>query len=338
VHNLYVRRCQLAKRKTSAKKPTHGVENGDVETKEYLSKVPDAKRLISGYDPGHDLAAIEYVGLSGISKECQDAVLRFIQFGNRITHAVVLSCYKSNECKEHCLLLTLEDTDLVAVKSGFASGYGGEGPRRFSYVLQVLDDHGSEIEEHNVPQEFINRLDSSALTRIDLEMLKRSEPCRPSRWHDYVREGHFEHARKGMLWQEEFPPVIPFAMIDGRIFDLALSFWDNPDSNLLRGYRRLEDIVRERTGLDEHGSKLFSHAFNPSDGVLTWRNIDDGERSGRMQLFIGTYNAHRNRRAHIELGGHNTELLAEFLLLNHLYRLEKDSFMVEDEIVKTPRT
>jgi len=288
------------------------------------SKASSVNNALAGYDP-NDLVGIEYVGLSGISKECQDAVLRFVQYGNRITRAAVLS--SSNN---HCFLLTMDGGDMVAVKSGFASGYGGEGPRRFSYVLQVLDSHGTEIEEYNVAQELLDRLDNSALTKIDLEMLDSSRPCRPSRWHDYVFDRHFENAQKGTLWQEEFPQVVPFALIDSRIIDLALSFWDSPDNNLLLGYRRLEDIVRKKTGLDQHGTKLFSQAFNPSGGALTWDDIDDdGERAGRMQLFTGTYAAHRNRRAHIEMSGHAGELLSEFLLLNHLYRLEKDSIQKE---------
>jgi hypothetical protein len=323
----------LGKRKPSSKKLPSNValrkEKGDAEGS---AETLDENNPLRGYDPGSDLAAIEYVGLSGISKECQDAVLRFVQFGNRITRAVVLSCSGNYESKRHCFLLTLEGTDLVAVKSGFASGYGGEGPRRFSYVLQVLDSHGAEIEEYNVPREFVHRLDSSALTRIDLDMLGNSRPRQASQWHDYVRHDHFEDARKGMLWQKEFPPVIPFALIDSRIFDLALSFWGSPDNSLLLGYRRLEDIVRERTGLKQHhGSRLFSQAFNPRDGTLTWKDLDEGERAGRMQLFIGTYSAHRNPRAHVELGSYAEELLREFLLLNHLYRLEKDSLQADDK-------
>lgn len=106
------------------------------------------------------LAGIEYVGIAGASKECQDAVLRLIQFGDQISRATIISC-----SDEHCLLLTLNGGDLVAVKSGFSSGYGGEGPRRFSYVLQVLQSHGIDIEEYNVPHEFLYRIDRSALTK-----------------------------------------------------------------------------------------------------------------------------------------------------------------------------
>ena len=113
------------------------------------------------------------------------------------------------------------------------------------------------------------------------------------------------------------------------IMDLALDFWSRPDNSLLVGYRRLEDIVRERTTIEHHGSKLFSHAFNPDDGPLTWERVDNGERAGRMQLFTGTYNAHRNRRAHKELREHPEELLGEFLLLNHLYCLEQEAVECE---------
>jgi len=73
--------------------------------------------------PGDQPVGIEYVGVAGISKECQDAVLRLIQFGTRITHVRILSAKR-----RHCLLLTLEGGDQVAVKSGFATGYRGEGP------------------------------------------------------------------------------------------------------------------------------------------------------------------------------------------------------------------
>ncbi len=266
-----------------------------------------------------DSAMIEYAGVPGASKECQDAVIRLIQFGDRITRARILT-YE----REHCLLLTINVGDLVAVKSGFASGYGGEGPRRFSYVLQILDSHGAEIEEYDVSEDLLQRVERSALTRADLVMLDESHPRRPNRWHEYVSEEHEDKARNGTLWQDEFPSLIPFAMIDSRIMDLALSFWDDPDKNLLTGYRRLEDLVRERTGLTQHGSKLFSQAFAPT-GPLGWKDADQGEQAGAMQLFVGAYLAHRNPRAHRELSLHRARPLAEFLLLNHLFHLEADA-------------
>jgi hypothetical protein len=264
-------------------------------------------------------AGIEYVGLRGISRECQDGVLRLLQYGDKISHARILS--SSND---HCLLLTINGSDIVAVKSGFASGYGGEGPRTFSYVLQVLDGYGVEIEEYVVSAEVIERLDESSLTRADIEAIDAAEAVRPSRWYDYIFEDDFKRGKNGTLWQK-FPLVIPFAVIDGRLADLALSFWEDPDNRLLTGYRRLEDIVRNRTAVDEHGAKLFSQAFAPKGGRLTWKDVSEGERAGRMTLFTGTYTAYRNPRAHRESKHKGEKLLEEFLLLNHLYRLEKEA-------------
>ncbi len=107
--------------------------------------------------------------------------------------------------------------------------------------------------------------------------------------------------------------------------DLALSFWENSDDKLLKRYRRLEDIIRERTGIDEHGVKLLSKAFSGTTPRLSWKDVDDGERAGRANLFTAAYMAHRNPRAHRELKTDSVEQLSEFLLLNHLYRLEKES-------------
>lgn len=263
-----------------------------------------------------NLAGIEYAGVAGSSKDCKDAVLRLIHFGDRITHAKILSAGR-----DHCLLLTVNVGDLIAIKSGFASGYGGEGPRTFSHVLQALKAHGTEIVEHNVSPELVERLDRSALTTIDLNQLESSRPLHPSRWYDYVSDRECKREQEGTLWAE-LPLTIPLAILDGRLVDLALSFWDGPDDRLLKGYRRLEDIVRKRTGIQEHNTKLFARAFHPTDGKLRWQEGNEGEHAGKMNLFTGTYGAHRNRRAHQELQTNPKELLAEFLLLNHLYLLE----------------
>lgn len=289
--------------------------------KKYTSN--ETQQAVSTVDvvtPGSEaLAGIEYVGLAGISEESRDAVLRLLQYGDKITHARILS-----SSGDHCLLLTVNVGDIVAVKSGFSSGYLGEGPRTFSYVLQVLDAYDVEINEYIVSAELIERLDMSSLTTADLEAIDASKPVRPRRWRDYILEPTFEKNENGRLW-ENFPPVIPFAIIDSRITDLAISFWEGADDRLLTGYRRLEDILRQRTGIDEHGTKLIAQAFAPNGGKLSWKEASDAERGGRMQLFMGAYTAYRNRRAHRESRDRAEKLLTEFLLLNHLYQLEKES-------------
>jgi hypothetical protein len=264
-----------------------------------------------------EIKNIEYVGQPGITKPCQDAVLRLLQFGEKIQKVLILTCDQ-----EHGLLITISPGDLIAVKSGFASGYGGEGPRRFSYILTLLKSFGfdSEIEECEVKKDIMERLDRSALTVKDLKIIQTSKPIRPTRFFDYILEDHFD-IESDEPWHE-FPPVIPFAIVDSRIRDLAIDFWEDPDQRLMTGYRRLEDIVRAQTGLKEGGSGLFSKTLLGNKPILYWKNIDKAESIGRANLFVGSYMAHRNPRAHHEEVWDAGELLSEFLLLNHLYRLQ----------------
>lgn len=263
-------------------------------------------------------ATIEYFGLPGISRSCRDGIIRLLQYGDEITHARILSCGR-----HHCFLLTVNG-DAVAVRSGFSSGYRGEGPRAFSYVLELLDAHGVEIDECLVSEELLRRVDTSCMTTSDVRAIEKAKAVSPRAWDEYILEPRLtKRDGSGDLWRE-FPAVIPLGIVDSRIGDLAISFWQDPDERLLRGYRRLEDMVRERAKIDEHGSKLFSMAFNPDGGKLTWKDVSRAERVGRMELFTGTYMAYRNRRAHHE-PKRGERLLEEFLLLNHLYILEKES-------------
>lgn len=266
-----------------------------------------------------ELAGIEYMGVAGASADCADAVVALLQSGRALQEAKVLT-----DDATHCLFLADDIGDLIAIKSGFSSGYLGEGPREFSRVLQLLSSHGIEISEYEVGKAIIDRIDASGLTDEDVQALRRWKPVRPGRWRNYIDEADVTRAKTGLLWSD-FPLVVPFAIIDDRLLDLAISFWSDPDDRLLKAYRRLEDTVRERTGIDDHGSRLFSQAFVGANAKLGWDGIDEGERTGRGQLFTGVYMAYRNPRAHRELKTERPQQLTEFLILNHLYQLERVS-------------
>jgi hypothetical protein len=281
-------------------------------------------------------ACIQYVGLAGITEECKQAVMRLLQYGDQITLARILSSPATiHGSRSHGLLLTINTGEVVAVKSGFSSGYLGEGPSGLSFIVQLLKFHNVEIEEYDVDEEVIERLDLPSLTSGDIEKIDAAKPVWPRRWYDYITDRDEEWGERGMLWQN-FPPVMPFAIIDNRITDLALNFFENPDKNLLTGYRRLEDIVRKRTDINEHGVKLFSEAFYGEKAKLGWTSLNDNERNGRANLFTGAYMAYRNPRAHRELEYHANSQLIEFMLLNQLYVLEKESVERVDEMVKQP--
>ena len=109
--------------------------------------------------------------------------------------------------------------------------------------------------------------------------------------------------------------------------DLALNFEEHPDNSIISGYRRLEGIVRDRTGLTHaHGAKLFSKAFQEDQSILHWEEIKPSEQIGRASIFIGIYMAFRNPRAHREPAtGTTAEAIREFMLLNELFLLESQS-------------
>ena len=98
----------------------------------------------------------------------------------------------------------------------------------------------------------------------------------------------------------------------------------------MKGYRRLEDIIRKRTDSENHGSRLLDEAFSLKRGKLKWMDAPDRAHAGRLDLMKGTFGAYRNVRAHRDSETSNdADLLAEFLLLNHLYRLESEATEVD---------
>lgn len=266
-----------------------------------------------------DLAGIQYAGTDGISIDCVAAVRRLVLGGPRIQRVRVLT----ND-QRHALLLTCDDESLVAVKSGFASGYSGEGPKAFAEVLELFEVIGSDLEEHEVSAGLMRRLGASALTVKDLEELDASVPVRPQRFGDYILCWRGAPKRAFELLAS-LPEVMPWTVVDPDLIDLALSFFDGPDKAILDAFRRLEDKVRKRAGLQEHGAKLFSQAFSGDGAPLVWDGLDKGEQIGRMQLFTGAYQTFRNPRAHRSAPDCAGESLSEFLMVNQLFRLERQA-------------
>jgi len=271
-------------------------------------------------------AVIQYAGIPGSSSDCRDAVTRLLQYGDRITQARILT-----HDNEHAFLLTVNEGDQIIIKSGFASGYGGEGPSTFSYVLQLLEACSVEIDEFAVTEEFIQRVEYSCLRASDLSALARQRPVRPSRWRDYILDRHWDRQAEKHLWEDEFPEIIPFAIVDPRLIGLALTFWNAPSDHLLTAFRRLEDVVRRRTGLKDRGGKLFARAFLGNTPPLRWEGCDESECASRGELFRNAFTAFRNPRAHGERDESTADQLCEFLLVNHLFRLERAAVEISAE-------
>ncbi len=261
---------------------------------------------------------IQFAGIAGITQHCIDAVLRYLQFGDSITKLLILT---NNH--NHALVLYTEQDEVIAIKAGFASGYPGEGPRGLAYILTLLNTLEIEINEFDVAKKVIEKIDCSCLTDSELDKIVNSRPVRPTRWRTYIYDYGNKYSTKELL--ARFPHVIPFTIIDSRLFDLSVSFWDAPGDKILQGFKRLEGLIRERCDLDDHGSKLFQKAFLGDKSILLWPGLNTGEITGRANLFISTYGAFRNRRAHKEIEEDSKSQLTEFLALNLLFILEAES-------------
>ena len=303
---------------------------------------------------------VQYMGCMGSSASCKRAIMEAIQFGREIHQALLLT-----HDKQHCFLLKVDCGDYCLIRAGFTSGFGGEGPSALAYVLRLLDAHEISILEFMVEKDLFERANNALLTHDDIMAIERMKHVSPvSKWFDYIYNlkddtssvsweealSAIELAEKvktrdrnpiasitsstdySALWQE-FPSVIPYSLIDNRIADLALHFTDSPDQCLLKGYRRLEGILRHRTGLnDKIGSELFDKCFINDPSLLHWEGISKGECKSRGNLFKAVFTSFRNPRAHFEEPSAYDDAVSELLVLNQLYRLEREAVEVQEEI------
>lgn len=273
------------------------------------------------------LAELEYHGSSGITQHCLDAIVMLLQFGERIEKARLLSGeVDQTNCRDHAFLLTLVDGRDVVINTGFRSGYGGEGPKGLSKALQLFLRHNVDIEEYEVNSALMRRLEKCCLLNSDIEAILAARSVSGGRYYDYI----WYNSEKGNYTFDEraisalYHPLVPLAIVDNRILDLALRLEQDPDASLLTGYKRLEGLVREKhpdlRGLS--AARLFSTAYQGENALLEWPDVDKSEAGGRASLFIGVFKSYRNKRAHHEEDTDLKSAVREFLLLNELFLLE----------------
>ncbi|MBB4842471.1 hypothetical protein HNP55_000986 [Paucibacter oligotrophus] len=264
-------------------------------------------------------AGIQYMGLAGVSKSCMQAVERLLITGTQIEQVMLLTAGQT-----HALLLQEESLGTVAVKSGFRSGYPGEGPSTLSATLHLLEAFDVDVEEIEVKAVLIERLDDSALTQGDLDDIEKAEPVRPRRWYGYLLPNP-RHDDGPVAPIRRLPELMPWGVLDGHLVQAALGFENNPDHALMVGFRQLEDLVRARLGQEVGEGRAFVTAFVGDRSKLTWKKVSAGEHNARSQLFTGAYGAFRNPRAHGMTEGRDVSALQEFMLLNLLYTLERSA-------------
>ncbi len=209
----------------------------------------------------------------------------------------------------------------TVIRDGFASGYGGEGPRGLSQAILLLANRGWELKEVEVTQKCFDSFVDATITESQIEKVLAGRHRPLSKVYDYVTERDVDRADERNVW-EDLPALIPLPLINRRLLDLAIRFWQDPDAALNTAYRRLEDQIRKRSGCRDHGTKLFSRAFGNENSPLVWHHSDQ-DSIVFAQLFIGAYSGFRNLRAHREIQSTEQEYVLEFLQVNTLYVLEE---------------
>jgi len=252
-------------------------------------------------------------------------VERLIQGTRELRTAKILT-KPGKDSSGHALFLTDSRGDEIIIKGGFASGYGGSGPKGFSATLRLLDWHGVELSEIEIDATLMERLNASALTIADLENIREARPVRPHRYWDYVFDQEDRPQLEGNPWQYR-EPISPFALLDERLAPHVRRFWDDPDAVLMKGHRALEQAVRLKADMSKEEATdgpaaVYRYAFGGNAPRLSWEGVTKSEHAGRMNLFMGVLTAYRHVRAHRDEKSHRDALLSELLLLNHLFRLE----------------
>ncbi len=237
---------------------------------------------------------VDFLGEAGITETCLFRLHNLVQTQTDLSYALLLTSEQS-----HAFILKDTTENYYVIRSGFKSGYPGEGPKGLAKALALLNKHRIETEEALVSPKLLNKLNNSSLSDQDIDFIFQQKIIRPTRLHDYIYP--FENEVTQIFKSKRYYPLeLPYSIIDDRIFDLALLFKQDPDSALTKAYKRLEDIVRTRTGINEHSTKLFAQVFQGEKAILMWDVPDNAEIKGRVNLFTGAYMAFRNARAHRE--------------------------------------
>ncbi|MGO9261252.1 MAG: TIGR02391 family protein [Bryobacteraceae bacterium] len=96
------------------------------------------------------------------------------------------------------------------------------------------------------------------------------------------------------------------------------------DVAAFQAMKAVEVAVRTATGLPDSllGTKLMQAAFAPENGPLTDMSAEAGERSGRLQFFVGAIACYKNPHSHRDVNLDDPAEAVEIILLaNHLLRI-----------------
>lgn len=268
----------------------------------------------------------------GNTQDALDALTEVLQSDPPVVGCVFVTA-GDREGGQHLLVMITEDEKFprpVVIRSGFTSGYGGEGPVGTSLAITLLDDLNIRPLSVVVDSSLFERIDQGTATYEELRGLWDHSLAGWKRGKDvshYVLERDFDRSEKHQSWRRSVAPRLTYSLVSPDLFDLIPQFERNPREALIAGFRRLESEIRaalQRVGVettDRAAVQLIRLAFG-KDGRLRWADVpaDSSEHLGRVEMLAGAFQALRNKRAHEEDdASDHVENIQDFYVLSRVY-------------------
>ena len=263
---------------------------------------------------------IQYLG-TPYTQDCIEAVGFLLQTQQYFEKVLLLSY------NYQYAYIIQTNTNTYAIRSGFSTN-SGEASNGLASSLQLFSRHNIHLEEVKISNKLMKKLNQAALSNRDLVNILNAQYVRPIRLYDYIyniyKTTNYQHSN-----DRYYPNILPFHLIDSRIFDLALKFNDDPNYSILNAYTRLEDIVKVK--INDHNlfsNNLLKTAFitdKQRKSIYLWDVNNEKVSNALGCLFTNIFTAYRNERAHSEVDKPHSDQVREFLLINELYLLEKNA-------------
>jgi hypothetical protein len=255
------------------------------------------------------LAGIQYLGVSGVSKDCYDAFVIVLQ-SYHVSQMIVLTT-KEAHTSNHALLMHSSIGD-ICIKDGFASGYVGEGPYWFDKVIKLALIAQIDIDEAQISGNVLKRVKESCLICDDIDYISLTK--RGCRLGDYILSYESNYSLDSTTITST---RLPLCNINQALLPLAFTFNVDPVSAIMKANTLLEDKLREHVDTnrkEEVGSKLAAEFCKDGscDDTLT--------KGGAYMLFQAYFKLYRNAIMHRNVQ-ENNDMIFEFLYVNKLFNL-----------------